>query len=264
MQREVVDPELRPGARVLYASHRLRFEVQAGTKGDEEPDGSRFRVLDSSTALAPGPGVVADDAFIGAAPGPASVPVRWIVTRSRHGEPETPFCVGSQALALNLLAPTPTTFAAKRLLEEPSGDGPRFAVNVAGGPTEDLSPLEVRIRKIPSGRRRTLFTLPLADVSARGEPGARRYLFTKRFEGMTITSANRDATVSTRGLLTVAVKMPKARSGRTIRRSFTLELARDAGPLLRLRTVIACSGFGSRYVLQDCRTPLYRVTRPTR
>lgn len=266
-QAEVADQQ--PGGRhPLYATHRLGFDLTVDGDEVEEPDGYRYGVIDSGAVALAGPGVVAPNAFIGGAAGVASPLAFWTVYRSRIDQVGTPFCTGSQPVPVTLLAPKRTGLRAKRLLVDRTGSSPRFVVNV-GGRGQDLSPLTVRIRRGRRGRRRTLFTVPLADAAAAGSgesstSGLRRFRFSKRFDRMRISSNLRNAAQEASGIVTVGVKLPKARHRRRLSRHFTLELARGSRTLLRLRAVIRCRGFGRIQATQTCRTPVYRVSRPSR
>ena len=202
-------------------------------------------------------GVVAPTSYIGDTPGIKELQVNWTVNKAKPTETQTPFCTATKPFAFGLARPTRTGFQVKRNLSEPTGANPRIRVNIAGGRkrTEDLRPIDVRIRRGSRGRRKRLFTIPLADVSVPKGPGVRRYRFKRRFAGMSISSAPTNAGMETRGLVTVGVKMPKARTGRRVRRSFTLELGRGGRTLLRVRAVISCRGMGRAPAFQICKTP---------
>ena len=256
----VDDPEQRQGSRALYATHRLQVRAFPDIDVPDDPDGTQYETLGESVRLAPVPGVVGPLAFVGDAPGPTGLPVLWTVTRGLFGEPEEPYCTGSETIPVTLRKPSPTSVGAARLLVDRTGAWPRVQLAIAGRPSDDLRPVSVRIRRGASGRPRTLFALPLANVSS----DTARYRFTRRFAGMTVRSGPRDASMSNRGLVVVDVSVPKLRDDRRLRRDFTLEVVREGRTLLRVRAVLACRGIGSLEPAQLCTTPLWRVTRPRR
>jgi hypothetical protein len=245
-----------------YATHRLIFTLRADNGSPEDPDGTRYSIEGGSERLVQAPGVVASTSYIGDTPGIKELLVNWTVNKAKPTETRTPFCTATKPFAFGLARPTRTSFQVKRSLTEPTGADPRLRVNIAGGKTEDLRPLDVRVRRGSRGRRKTLFTIPLADVSVPKGPGVRRFRFKRRFAGMTISVAPRNVSVETRGLVTLGVKMPKVRDKRRVRRSFTLELARGKRTLLRVRAVISCRGLGRAPAFQICKTPVFRVKRP--
>ena len=77
---------------------------------------------------------------------------------------------------------------------------------------------------------------------------------------LTITAGPRDALVDTRGVATLAVRMPKVRAGRATRRNFTLEVARGGATLFSVRAGFRCRGLGSRAV-QVCERTRFLVRR---
>ena len=256
----VDDPEQRPGSRALYATHRLQVRAHAEVNAMDDPDGSQYDKLTGSEHIPPGPGVLGRLAFVGETPGPVALPIRWTVTRGLFGEEKRPHCTGSETLPVTLRKPTPTSLSAQPLLVDQTGDWPRVEIPIAGRPSDDLRPVSVRARRGARGRPRTLFTLPLADVSS----DTADFRFSRRFAGMTITSGPRDASTSSRGLVVVDVSVPKLRNGRRLRRDFTLEVVREGRVLLRVRAVLACRGVGTRDPFQACRAPVWRVSRPAR
>lgn len=255
---EINDPE-NQGSKLLYASHRLQLRFELGD-GSEDAEGASYDPDAESVRLAPAPGVVNAAAYIGR-PGKQSVTVEWTVKRSAPFVAPAPFCTGSQVIELQLRKPKPTRFQVRPDTVDRTGAEPRLAINVAGERDEDLSPFAVSIRNA-GGKRRNLFTVPLADVSGGHEDGLRRYRFSKQVAGMTISSAPTNALTETRGLTSISLHMPKLKDGQRLRRSFALDLSREGRVLLRVRATIACRGSGRPYTAQLCSMPLYRVSHP--
>lgn len=255
---EVTDPE-NQGSKTLYATHRLRFRFEL-SEGSEDAEEARYNPDPESVRLAPAPGVLGPDAFVGG-PGAHSLTVEWTVKREGPFIAPGPYCTGSQQVQLQLRKPKPTRFQVRRDTVDRTGAEPRLVVNVAGERDEDLSPLEVSVRN-SGGKRRGLFTLPLADVSGGNEEGLGRYRYSTKVAGMRIESAPTSALTETRGLLSLSLFMPRLGNGERLRRSFALELGRDGAVLLRVRATIACRGFGSHRPVQYCSFPLYRVSHP--
>jgi hypothetical protein len=131
---------------------------------------------------------------------------------------------------------------------------------IAGRPNDDLRPVSVRMRRGSRGRARARFSLDLANVT----PRAGGYRFRKRFAGVTVRSAATQLFREGRGLVTLGVSMPRVRNGRSVRRDFTVELARDGRALMRVHAAIACHGriVGIPPAMQECSSRAYRVTRP--
>jgi len=255
---EVTDPE-NQGSSVLYATHRLGFRFELG-EGSEDAEGASYNPDPESVRLAPGPGVLGPTSFAGRS-GAQSVTVEWTVRREGPFIAPAPFCAASQQVQLQLRRPKPTRFQVLRNTVDRTGAEPRLLVNIAGERNEDLRSLESSIR-VAGGKRRELFALPLADVSGGHEKGLRRYRHSAEVAGMTISSAPTNASNETRGLLSVALEMPRLRDGQRLRRSFSLEFDRDGKVLLRVRATIACHAFGALQPVQYCSLPLFRVSHP--
>lgn len=253
---EVTDPENQrsPG---LYATHRLGFRFEMGD-GSEDAAGASYNPDGETVRLAPGPGVLGPASFVGR-PGAQSVAVEWIVRREGPLIVPAPFCTASQQVQLQLRKPRPTRFQVLPNTIDRTGAEPRLVVNIAGEPNEDLRPLGLSIR-VAGGKRRDLFTLPLADVSGGHDEGLRRYRHSAKVAGMTISSAPTNASTQTRGLLSVALAVPRLRDGQRLRRRFSLELGRNGKTLLRVRATIACHAFGTLEAVQYCSLPLLRVS----
>ena len=184
----------------------------------------------------------------------------WTVTRGPFGYDKDPYCTGSGSVAATLRKPTRTSISVQRLISELSGDGPRVKILIGGRPSDDLRPVTVRMRRGGRGAARELFTIPLADVRAHASP----FRFRKRSAGVTVRTARGDARVDGLGLLVLSVWMPKVGDGHDVRRNFTIEVVRDGRVLVRVRAVIACHGHivGIPPAFQECRAPVWRVTRP--
>ena len=259
MKSGLVDPEVRPSSHALYATHRLQADLGAIDEA-QDPDGTRYDILPDSEQLAPGPGVVGKRAYLGETPGPIDLTATWTVTKGPFGYEKEPYCTGSEHIQATLRKPSPTSLGVLRLVSDLTGDTPRVKVAIASRPSDDLRPLTVRMRRGARGPGRELFTMELANVSAR----AGGYRFSKRYAGVTVRSAKGYAPVDGRALATVGVWMPRLRDGRGATRSFTLELTREGEVLLRIRAVIACQGVrvGPPPALQSCSAPLWRETRP--
>jgi hypothetical protein len=256
---ELIDPEQHVSSRALYATHRLQAKLSA-VNDAEDPDLTRYDILPDSEQLAPGPGVVGRRAYIGEAAGPVDLTATWTVRRGPFGYEKEPYCTGSEQIHATLRKPSPTTLGVLRLVTDLAGDTARVKVAIASRPSDHLRPLTVRMRRGARGTARELFTMELANVSAR----AGGYRFSKRYTGVTVRSAKGYAPVDGRALATVGVWMPRLRDGHGATRSFTLELTREGEVLLRIRAVIACQGMrvGPPPALQSCSAPLWRVTRP--
>jgi hypothetical protein len=256
----LTDPQQRSESTKLYATHRLHANLSATTDEYQAPDGSRYEVDPDSEHLAPGPGVVGSRAFLQDAPGPVTVTAAWTVMRREFfGAIPEPHCIGSESIAATLLKPAPTSIAARLLVTDLAGDGPRVKILIAGRASDDLRPLTVRMRRGARGVARELFTLQLANVT----PRAGGYRFRKRFAGVTVQTGPTQLFIDGRGLVTLGVSMPRLHDGRSAKRSFTLELVRDGRLLMRVRAVLACHGriVGAPPALQECSAPVWRVTR---
>jgi len=236
---ELIDPEQHVSSQALYATHRLQAKLTA-VNDAEDSDLTRYDILPDSEQI--------------------DLTATWTVTKGPFGYEKEPYCTGSEQIHATLRKPTPTTLGVLRLVTDLAGDTPRAKVAIASRPSDDLRPLTVRMRRGARGAARELFTMELADVSAR----AGGYRFSKRYAGVRVRSAKGYAPVDGRALATVGVWMPRLRDGRGATRSFTLELARDGAALLRIRAVIACRGVrvGPPPALQSCSARLWRVTRP--
>ena len=255
----VQDAEQPPGSAALYATHRL--DLRLGVDGhSEDPDGTRYGPDVNTLALAPGPGVVGDSAWVGETPGAHAIPVGWTVVRSPIFEPVTPYCAAAGSVPVTLLAPGPTRFSARTLTNGLAAADARLKVLVALGGAEDLSPLDIAIRPGASGPRTALSTVFLDGISSGARDPAWPDRFTRRFRRMTIAAGPRDARFDTRGLLTIAVRMPKVRTGRSLTRDFTLELGRGGTTLFSVRAAFRCRGLGST-ALQVCDATRFRVDR---
>jgi hypothetical protein len=86
-----------------------------------------------------------------------------------------------------------------RLVSHLSGGTPRAKVAIASRRSDDLSAMTVRMRRGARGAARELFTMELANMSAR----AGGYRFSKRYAGVTVRSAKGYAPVDGRALATV-------------------------------------------------------------
>ena len=256
---EVIDAEQRPGSDALYATHRI--ELRLGLDGEaEDPDGTTYGPDVSTLALAPGPGVVGEFAWIGDTPGAHAIPATWTVIRSVMFEPQQPFCTAAGTVPVTLRAPEPTRFSARALTNDHDAQHARLKVQVALGAAEDLSPLDVAIRRGARGKRRALGTLHLAGVSSAARDPARPYAFARKAAGVRVTAGPRDARFDTKGLVTIGVLMPKVGQDKVKRRDFTLELGRGGTTLYSVRAAFRCRGLGSRG-LQICAKKKFRAGR---
>jgi hypothetical protein len=256
---EVIDTAQRPGSGALYATHRL--ELRLGLDGEAvDPDGTSY-APDINTLALTGPGVVGPFEWIGDTPGAQAVPAAWTVFRSVPFEPQEPFCAASGAVPITLRAPKPTRFSARPLTNGYDVRQERLKVLVALGAAEDLSPVDVSIRRGARGRRIALGTIHLADAGTGARDPARPYSFKRRAAGVRITAGPRDARFDTKGVVTIGVFLPKVRDGRVKRRDFTLELGRGGATLYRVRAAFRCRGLGSPPPLQICEKRKFRAGR---
>ncbi len=242
----------------FYATHRLRLKLFASNESPDEPDGTRYQVEGGTERLASAPGVAGPTTYVPPAAGARTLLVNWTVTKSKPFEGEQRFCTGTGSFPLTVRGASRTRFKVTRHLTDYQSSAQRITVSIARGTGDNLNPLDVRMRRGRGGRRRKLFTLPLADAA---DETIKRFSYRRRFAGVGVIAQRRNALFEARGLVTLGVKMPRVRAGRRVRRSFTLELARDGRRLLAIRAVISCRGLGRAPALQVCSTPVFKVRR---